>query len=71
MVFSSETDNNLKWYGQFLATKLGKYTGILNELKRYLTVGILRILYSSKVTSHLNYAILAWGFACTRLNNLQ
>ena len=23
------------------------------------------------VNSHLNYAILAWGFACTRLNKLQ
>ena len=63
-------DSNLKWDGhiQFLATKLRKYSGIL---KRYLPVDILRILYSSMVTSHLNYAILAWGFACTRLNKLQ
>ena len=63
-------DRNLKWDGniQFLATKLGKYTGILNKSKRYLPVDILRILYSGMVNSHLNYAILAWGFACTRLN---
>ena len=66
-------DSNLKWDGhiQFLATKLGKYTGILNKLKRYLPVDILRILYSRMVNSHLNYAMLAWGFACTRLNKLQ
>ena len=66
-------DRNLKWDGniQFLATKLGKYTGILNKSKRYLPVDILRILYSGMVNSHLNYAILAWGFACTRLNKLQ
>ena len=66
-------DSNLKWDGhiQFLATKLGKYTGVLNKSKLYLPVDILRILYSSMVNSHLNYAILAWGFACTRLNKLQ
>ena len=65
-------DSNLKWDGhiQFLVTKLGKYTGIVNKLKRYLPVDISRILYSSMVNSHLNYAILAWGFACTRLNKL-
>ena len=65
--------NNLKWDGyiQFLATKLGKYTGILNKLKRYLPVDILHIFYSSLVNSHLHYAVLAWGFACTRLNKLQ
>ena len=66
-------DSNLKWdrHIQFLATKLGKYTGILNKLKRCLPVDILPILYSSMVNSHLNYAILACGFACTRLNKLQ
>ena len=66
-------DSNLKWDGhiQFLATKLGKYTGILNELKRNLPVDILRILYSSMVNFNFNYDILAWGFACTRLNKLQ
>ena len=35
-------NSNLKWDGhiQFLATKLGKYTGILNKLKWYLPVNI-------------------------------
>ena len=66
-------DSNLKWDGhiQFLATKLGKYTGILNKSKYYFPVDILRILCSSMVNSHLNYAILAWGFAYTRINKLQ
>ena len=66
-------DSNLKSDGhiQFLATKLGKYTRILNKLKRYLPADKLQILYSSMFNSHLNYAILAWGFACSRLNKLQ
>ena len=50
---------------------LGKYTGILNKLKRYLPVDILRILCRSMAESHFNYAILAWDLACTRLNKLQ
>ena len=66
-------DSNLKWGGyiQFLANKLEKYTGILNKLKRYLPVDILWILYISMVNSHLNYVMLGWGFACSRLYRLQ
>ena len=66
-------DNNLKWDGhiKFLASKLGKYSGILNKLKRYIPIDILRTLYCSMVNSHLNYAILGWGFACSRLKKMQ
>ena len=55
----------------FLATKVGKYTGIFNKLKRYWPFDILRILYSCIVKPELNYAILVWGVACTRINKLQ
>ena len=66
-------DSNLKWDGhiKLLASKLGKYSGILNKLKRYIPIDILRILYCSMVNSHLNYAILGWGFACSRLKKMQ
>ena len=66
-------DSNLKWDGhiKLLASKLGKYSGILNKLKRYIPIDILRILYCSMVNSHLNYAILSWGFACSRLKKMQ
>ena len=65
--------SNLKWDGhiKLLASKLGKYSGILNKLKRYIPIDILRILYCSMVNSHLNYAILGWGFACSRLTKMQ
>ena len=66
-------DSNLKWDGhiKLLASKLGKYSGILIKLKRYIPIDILWILYCSMVNSHLNYAILAWGFACSRLKKMQ
>ena len=52
----------------FLVTKLGRYIGILSELKHYLSVHILQILYSSMINSHLNYTILAWDFTYTWLS---
>ena len=55
--------------GIFLATKLGRYIGILSELKHYLSVHILQILYSSMINSHLNYAMLAWAFTYTWLSS--
>ena len=54
-----------------ISNKLSKYTGILNKLKHYLPIDILRILYCSMVQSNLNYCLLAWGFECPRLQKLQ
>ena len=54
--------------GIFLATKLGKYLGILSKLNHYLSVHILQILYSCMINSHVNYTILAWAFTYTWLS---
>ena len=54
-----------------LALKLSKHTGILNKLKHYLPSYILSTLYFTLIHSHLNYAILTWGYKCNRLNKLQ
>ena len=56
-------DEHVNWKGHTarLATRLSKYSGILNKLKNYLTPYILPTLYCSLVQSHLNYAILTWG----------
>ena len=37
----------------------------------YLPSYILRTLYFTLIHSHLNYAILTWGYKCNRLNKLQ
>ena len=66
-------NENLSWkpHTDLLANKISKYTGILNRLKRYLPSHILKTIYSSLIQSNLNYALLAWGFNCGRLKNLQ
>ena len=62
---------NWKTHTDKLATRLSKYSGILNKLKNYLPPSILRILYCCLVQSHLSYAILTWGYSCNRLEKLQ
>ena len=66
-------DSHMIWKSHIdkLALKLSKYTGILNKLKYYLPSYILRTLYFTLIHSHLNYAILTWGYKCNRLNKLQ
>ena len=66
-------DEHVNWkaHTDKLATKLSKYSGILNKLNNYLPPYILRTLYCSLVQSHLNYAILTWGYSCNRLEKLQ
>ena len=63
-------DSHMTWksHTDKLALKLSKYTGILNKLKHYLPSYILRTLYFTLIHSHLNYAILTWGYKCNRLN---
>lgn len=66
-------DHNLSWktHTNILSTKISKYCGIFNKLKRYLPPNILRTLYCSLVCSLLNYGILVWGFVSNRLEKLQ
>lgn len=55
--------NNLSWTAHlmYLANKLAKATFILNKLKNFLPINILKILYFSLFHCHLNYGIIIWG----------
>ena len=66
-------DENVNWKAHTykLVTRLSKYSSILNKLKNYLPLYILRTLYSSLVQSHLSYAILTWGYSCNRLEKFK
>ena len=55
----------------FIANKISKHAGILNRMKKFLPINIMRTLYFSMVQSRLNYALLVWGFDCGRLEKLQ
>ncbi len=41
--------------------------GILNRLKRFLPIQTKVLIYNSLVLSHLNFAILQWGFKCEKI----
>ena len=66
-------NENLSWKPHIdkIASKILKTTGVINRLKHILPVYILRTLYCSLIQSNLNYAILAWGFECEKLNKVQ
>ena len=64
---------NLTWKTHIdkISSKISKYTGIINKLKRFLPKNILRTLYCSLIQSQLNYCILVWGFECNRIEKIQ
>ena len=66
-------DENVTWkpHISILSNKISKYSGILNRLKHYLPLHIMRMLYCSLVNSHLLYGILVWGYECHRLEKIQ
>ena len=62
-------DENVSWkpHISILYNEISKYSGILNRLKHYLPMYIMRMLYCSFVNSHILYGILVWGYGCHRL----
>ena len=66
-------DEHMSWkpHTSILSNRLSKYAGILNKLKHYLPLSTMRTLYFSMVGSVLNYGILTWGFAHSRLTKIQ
>ena len=50
---------------------MGKLIGILNRLKRYFSIDILRTLYSALILPHFQFSVLNWGFKADRIVKLQ
>ena len=66
-------DTNLSWksHANILSNKMSKYACILDKLKDYLPLYVMRSLYFSMAGSGLNYGLLTWGFTCSRLTKIQ
>ena len=56
-------DRQLSWKFHInkIALKLTRTNFVLNKLKRFVPIEILRIMYFSLIQSHLNFGILHWG----------
>ena len=66
-------DANVTWkpHISMFSNKISKYSGILNRLKHYLPLHVMRMLYCCLVNSHLLYGILVWGYEFHRLEKIQ
>ncbi len=66
-------NENLTWKDHIdkIANKISRSLGILNKLKHFLPVKVKLLIYSSLISSHLNFGILAWGYKCERIVKLQ
>ena len=60
-----------KPHTNLLSNKLAKCVGVLNKLKHFLPIHILRTLDFSMVQSRMTYGILNWGFDYYRIEKLQ
>ena len=54
-----------------ISNKISRTLGVMNRLKRYLPFSALKLMYSSLILSHLQFAITSWGFEWERLSKLQ
>ena len=68
-----QLNENMSWKPHIdpLSNKLAKCAGVLNKLKGFLPVHILRTFYFSMVQSRMMYCILTWGFDNYRIEKLQ
>ena len=54
-----------------IANKISRTLGVMNRLKRFLPFSAMKLMYSSLILSHLQFAITCWGFEWERLAKLQ
>ena len=54
-----------------IANKISRTLGVMNKLKRYLPISVMKLMYDSLILSHLQFGITCWGFECNRLVKLQ
>ena len=66
-------DESLTWKNliDLIKNKISKTIGVFYRLAKIFPEEILITLYNSLIASHLNYGILAWIMAATRLEKLQ
>ena len=54
-----------------ISNKISRTLGVMNRLKRYLPISAMKLMYSSLILSHLQFAVTCWGFKWDRLFKLQ
>ena len=67
-------DNNLKWtqHINHVKSKIAKNTGVLNKLRYFIDLRMLKQLYYTLIYPYLNYGLMSWGNTyTTNLNKIR
>ena len=49
-----------------IANNISRTLGVINRLKRYLPISVMKLMYDSLILSHLQFGITCRGFECNR-----
>ena len=66
-------DSNLSWkpHATKVCGRISRTLGVMKKIKRFAPPQVMKILYQSLILPHLNYGIKAWGFAHSKVFNIQ
>ena len=73
-VFGGFIDEHLQWDDQLqhIQNKIAKNTGVINKLRHFVSIHMLKQLYYTLIYPYLNNGIMSWGTACpTRLDKIK
>ena len=62
---------NFKSHLKTIGTKISRVIGLLHKLKYIFPSYLLRMIYNSLISPHINYCLLAWGSNCHSVELLQ
>ena len=66
-------DEHMSWksHTHKICNKMSRCIGVMNRLKRFLPLNILKLMYNSLILPHVQYSILCWGFNPGKTFTLQ
>ena len=66
-------NDTVKWdsHINYISGKISRVLGVMKRIKRFVPLNVLKLIYCSLISSHLNYGVVAWGFNFQRLFKLQ
>lgn len=66
-------DEHLSWNNHIamITSKISRVSGVLQRLKYIYPLNILKIIYNSLFTPHINYGIFVWGTHVNQLSKYQ
>ena len=67
-------DEHLQWDEQLqhIENKIAKNTRVINKLRHFVSIHMLKQLYYTLIYLYVNYGIMSWGTACpTRLDKIE